>query len=264
MDKQIASRFEALRHLAAAGNRGSQIEPHRSLHQLPFPVQRISVMVLLPALFNLATWAVRDSISGTWLALFKYWVPRLELPVTVSARSMGQGIFAIVLPHVDVPTRAPDPLTWWLTLAVTLLCLLATVRLPSDFLPLCYFLRFLCIIQASALAFFAATPAAFHYTVPDYLDSSLLSGAMLMLLLPWLHGLTYHIFDFSLGRKALFTFLSLAFICVALPMQLLVHLLLLNAWSVLMLPLLYLMLGLWLQILAAIALYGWAMSWKHG
>jgi hypothetical protein len=85
----------------------------------------------------------------------------------------------------------------------------------------------------------------------------------LMLILPWVHALTYGIFAFSTSRKLALTAVTLVFVGIAGPFLLMVHVYLIATLSLLVLPPLYFVFGMPLLILACIALYGWAMSWQH-
>ncbi len=83
-----------------------------------------------------------------------------------------------------------------------------------------------------------------------------------LFLSPWILGLTYYVFSFSVLRKAALTALVLAYFALAFPMQYLVHALLLQHLSLLAMPLLYLVCGVFLDVMMFVALYSWGMSWR--
>ena len=85
-----------------------------------------------------------------------------------------------------------------------------------------------------------------------------------LLVVPWAHALIYYIFDFSLLKKAWLTLLTLLFVVLALPCQIMAHAYLLVCFSLLFLPVLYFVFGALFLVLGCIALYGWAMSWQRG
>jgi len=263
VSERTRDEIERLRLLSNRGVAGGSIGQHRSLHRLQFPPQRLLVVLLLPMLFNLATWAVRNQIAAGWGELFQFWFSRLGLAASVSQKIVGSGVFSIALPNAELATRVPDAPLWWLTLALVVVVWLASSQLPDRLMPLGYFLRFICIIQASSLAFHAIMPSADSLTVPEYIESSFINGVWLILLIPWLHGLVFYIFDFSLAQKASLTFLTVGFIVAALPMQLIAHAWLLAECSTIILPLLYLVFDQWLLIFSVIALYAWGMSWRQ-
>lgn len=264
MRKQIQSHADELIALISTlSASGRRIAIHRSIHRLPFPQQRFAVLLLLPALFNLATWWAGDHISAGWHALFEFWVEKLELPATVTLTSSSHTVEISNLPSLNLPSIFPGTWTWWLALILTLMSLLLGHRLPERFLPLRYFIYFVAFIQITALAFFATRPRAFPYSSQGYIETSLATGVAFMFVIPWVHALIYYIFDFSLPRKAWLTLLSLAFIAIALPFQVMVHAYLLTKFSLLLLPLLYFVFSVLPLVLACIGLYSWAMSWRR-
>jgi hypothetical protein len=249
--------------LSTIGISGERIQVHRSLRRLAFPRSRLAVVILLPLAFNFVTWFASESVGIAWTVFFDFWITNLGLPGSVTLKPPGPGWLDFALPHLELPSLIQDSLTWYTTLIVTVVVFLLTWFIPERFLPLCYFLRFATVIQISALLFFAIIPQLFPYTLTDYIEGSLRTGTWFMLIVPWIHGLTYYILDFSVFQKIWLTLLSLLFIIVALPFQIMLHAYLLAKFSLLFLPLLYLLFGLLLNVFVCIALYGWAMSWQR-
>jgi len=247
----------------APGTNRYRISTHRSMHRLALPRSRLAVILFLPLAFNTATWWARDAISAGWKAFFEFWITELDIAGTVTLKTFGPGWLDLALPYLDLPSSSPDALTWWVTLIMTIIALLLSSFTPDNLLPLRYLVRVAAFIQITSLLFFAIVPAAFPYTVSGYTEDSLAAGAGFILIIPWVHALVYYIFDFPLLKKAGLTLLTIAFITIALPFQLMAHAYLLVKFSLLFLPLLYLIFGIMLLTLACIALYGWAMSWKH-
>jgi hypothetical protein len=220
-------------------------------------------MLLLPAMFNVMAWSARGAVTGCWKVVFEFWIDKLDLDGTVSMKSAGPASFDLMLPRLNLAAKAPDALTWWITFSVTVFLLLLALRIPEKFLPLRYLLRFGLFVQMTALLFFAAAPTAFPYSLQRYVSNALESGIWLVLVVPWVHSLVYYIFDFSILQKACLTLMTIGFLLVALPFQLMVHVFLLVKGSLLIMPLLYFVFGVWLLMVAFVALYGWAMSWPH-
>lgn len=237
---------------------------HRSMRRLsPGFGQVVTGVLLLPLGFDLALWLSRHVLSGAWATLFAFWVQRLELTGRVERRSFGPAEVDVFLPHLEVPARPVSGALWACALGVTLALLFLSGRLPDSQIPLRYLLRLVAVLQGTALAYFAFPSSAPPYTTPEYLDGMLDSAAWLLVLVPWIHGVVYHLFEFSLARKVAFTLLTLAFISVATPFQVMLHAYLLAAGSVLFMPVLYLLGGTWLLVFGCIALYGMAMSWPR-
>lgn len=262
MRKHPFHNLAELRRLSQTGLSGGKIDTHRSLQRLKFPWTRLATMLILPVVFNLITWGLHDIISDTWLSIFAFWIGKLQLPAELTLRIVSIGTFNIGLPHIEIITKLPNAFIWLLISGMTAAILLVSFKLADAFLPLSYLLRFICMILASALTYCLLQPDTFPYSVTEYLDGALLSGVVLMLVIPWVHTLIYYVFGFSLFKKSMLTAMTLAFIIMTLPFQLILHLLLLHVGSVLLMPLMYLVFGLWIQILSAIALYAWAMSWE--
>ena len=82
----------------------------------------------------------------------------------------------------------------------------------------------------------------------------------LISLIPALFGATYYIFDFGLWRKFAVTAVTMLHLSVFLPLQILLHALVLHR-SILFMPVLYIILGLPIEVLIIICFYSWGMSW---
>jgi hypothetical protein len=79
--------------------------------------------------------------------------------------------------------------------------------------------------------------------------------------LPFLFALTYYIFDFGLLKKAFLTALTMIYLALFLPFQVLLQALVLQK-TVLFMPLLYIIFGMPVSVLLIIAFYSWGMTWQ--
>lgn len=249
--------------LSKQGPDAEAVPMHRALARLRFPRRRLLTLALFPAAFTLGLWLMRHPILALWQALLAFWSEKLAPGTLVSLGAVGPAALELRLPAPVLHATAPDGLTWGLTLGTTVLILSLARTLPEHLLPLRYFLRVAGFIQLTSLAFFAIVPEAFPYSLPEYLRSLLEAGLCLLVLLPWMHAAVYYVFDFSWWRKVALTALTLSFLIVAIPLLVMLHAGLLRGGSLLQLPLVYLLFGVWPWIFACIALYGWAMSWPH-
>ncbi len=236
---------------------------HRSLDHLTLSAPRLASILLVPVLFNVAEWMLRGALSAGWAAIFDFWLSKLGIGGTVVQKARPFASLEVTLPYLYVPATAPDLLTWCVTVAATIIVALLTVRIPDRYLPLRYFLQFGIFIQATAILFFAVTPSSFPYTVSGYIDNGLKTSFAFLFLLPWGHALVYYIFDFSWPSKLCLTLFTLAFVVIAVPLQLTLHAYLLFRYSLLLMPLLSFVLGPTWIVFGCIALYGWAMSWDR-
>jgi YaiO family outer membrane protein len=128
-------------------------------------------------------------------------------------------------------------------------------------LPIAFALRLLCLVHASALFFFR-TGRDFPYAIVDYTQVLQTAGMMVIGLVPLLYGMTFYPLDFSRGRKLAITLLAMLHLIVFVPVQYLVHALILQHLSLLYMPLLFWAFGLTVDVFLVIAFYGWAASWE--
>jgi len=235
---------------------------HRAMHRLDFPATRWLTLLLLPALFNALLWTFRDDIGAGWQAFFALWLAWLDLPVTITMETVRLPASLVLrLPVPHVPAAVPDTVIWVTTLVATVGILAASFHLGDQYVPLRYLLRLVVVIQVTALLCFAIFPATFPYTAKSHMRDGLLLTTLLLAITPWLHALTYYVFGFSLLQKIALTGLTLIYFVVLAPVQYLLHAWLLHHFSLMFLPILYLLFGVLLDMLMLIALYAWAMSW---
>ncbi len=242
---------------------GSYITPHRAIHHFVFPHSRLIEMLLLPLIFTLAAMPILEKFVSGWMALIEFWLDKLEITANVSLKLYELLGIDVMLPHLVIPTGSPDQAAFHLVVVNTAIALLVSFILPNRMLPLKYIIRVLVFIQATALLFFAFMSDQFPYTLTSHLDNIMIACVYLMLIVPWVHMVVYYIFDFSFLNKVLLTFYTLLFLAVFLPFLLVMHAYLIVHFSLLVLPVLYFAFGLFLLIMACIAFYGWAMSWKR-
>jgi len=138
--------------------------------------------------------------------------------------------------------------------------LAATFLLPSKLMPVIYLLRGILSVPATALLYFALLPARFPHNPDSYMQGLVTAEIALISTVPLLFGLTYYIFDFGLLKKAFLTAITMAHLALFLPLQVLLQALVLQR-TVLFMPILYIILGLPVNILIIIAFYSWGMTW---
>lgn len=239
------------------------LEP-RALRRLSLPAWRVPGALALAAAFDVATWLALERISALWATVFAFWISKLGLPGAVEQGHRDPGWLFAALPRIVLPTITPDATTWWSILAITIGALLGSRFIPERLIPARYLVRLLATLELSSVAFFWFAPAAFPYSLPRYLEGSMEMGVWFLLLVPWVHALVYYVLDFSLARKAALTVLTLGFVVVAIPLQLMAHAYVVATASMLLLAPLYFVFGAWLLIFGCVALYAWAMSWERG
>ncbi len=236
---------------------------HRALAQLHFPRRRWLDVLLLPALlFGGLLWASNAllrlwaaAINGGLLALGLNGVVVVE-PLHWAALKHGRVFTA------DVPAAAPSAEQLIVGVLVAAVLALASVVIAPDRAPLRYLLRALVLCQAASLVFFGLLGGQLPYNLGDHVSAGMTVAWVFMLMVPWLHAGSFHIFGFGLARKAGLTLITLAVLMLLVPLQYLFHIAVIQPYSLLQLPQLYLFAGLLLEVMVFISLYAWGMSWQ--
>lgn len=244
------------------GHRGGVISMHRALAHFHLGPMNLLAATSLFLFF-----------SSVWLFLLarvcRFWQSVLEaglryLPLRAELALSEHRITPALrfdVPYFRMEPVLPTPAMWWLTCAVTVLLFAATFFLSKKWIPVVYLLRAVLLVQVSALLYFMLMPARFPHTPESYLEGLTSSGAALITAVPLLFGLVYYIFDFGLLKKAALTSLTMLYLTLFLPFQILLQSVILQK-TVLFMPLLYIVFGMPLDILLIIAFYSWGMTWE--
>jgi len=162
--------------------------------------------------------------------------------------------------YLATDTLLPAARELWLHGIATVAVLAVTFLLPAARLPLRYFLRLLCAVHATALAFFAWAPAPFPYGVADHVLALTGAGYVLLLSIPPMLAIGYYVLRVSLAGKVLRSALILVYFLAWIPLQAVLHVALLQHLTLVVMPLLYFCFGALLNIFLFIALYAWVAS----
>ena len=262
--KQAVQGWHArMQELRYRGYGGWTIRQHRAIFQIPIERSSIAIALLLPLFFNLVQFLVLDQTVDLWRHILEFWNAKLELGGIMVDRAFDMGYLQLRLPQLEIPGEAPSADIWWWTLLVCLSIFAVTFFIsPERLLPGIYIVRACLMLQAFALAYFYWSPGTFPYELESYISTNIYSGLTIMLLIPWLLGLTYYIFHFPLKQKVALTALILAFFTIAIPMQYLFHAYVLKHLSMLFMPILYIVFGMFADVLILIAFYSWGMCWR--
>lgn len=247
------------------GHRGGQIPMHRAIDHLQLPWQRLAGGALLALAFTAALVALRPWVAWAWAGQIGWWLQALQLPGSLGPApvvTLGGDPSALPLPMLQLAVPATTPLQVGLHGLGVLALWVAAGRLPDAAKPGAYVLRFAALLHGAAVLFFLGWAEHFPHAPPTQVMGGLRQSWALMLAVPWLHLLTYHLFPFPAWQGAALTALSLAFLAVLSPLQYASHMALLAAAGPIVMPLLFLLFGLMLPVLGLVALYGWAMSWR--
>lgn len=247
---------------AAMGMDGQPIARHRSLLRFEFPKRRLVSILLIPVMFDLLIWRLEPFYADLFARLFRSGLPLLGLSADITFTTTGAGMPGWIFPVVSMPSYLPGVATLGLSAAAIVAVLILSRYIPDRFLPGAYLLRFMAFIHSVSILYFALYPTRFPHDVPTHLASSFEAGIWLMMVLPWVLGLVYNVFDFSLWHKLTLPLVCTLFLALAIPFQLLTHAYILSQASLLFLPMLYLLFGILPLTLGCIGFYGLWMSWQ--
>jgi hypothetical protein len=244
------------------GHRGGVITMHRALTRFVLAPLDLITAFLLVLLFSIS-WL----ILLPWLC--RMWGYVLENGMKVLGLHTELGLtehhitpyIRFVIPFPKMEGIAPDALTWWSTTGAVCLLYAATYLFPKKLTPVTYLLRAVLFIQVTAQLYFLLIPARFPHTPDSYMEGLVSYRIALISAVPVLFGLTYYIFKFSLLKKLVLTALTMTYLSLFLPVQVLVQATVLEK-SVLFMPILYIVFGLPVDILIILAFYSWGMSWS--
>lgn len=249
---------DALRHaeqrLADAGTAQGQPAPASRLHLTPRLLLELLLMAVLPCALLLA---LRNPLMAWWHQVMLWWSERLALPLAL----VRTGDAASLEWEVSYAgALVPGPITGVLTAAGVIAGFAATWWMSDRQIPLKYLVRTLCVVQGSALLFFMFAPDRFPYTMTGHLAAMLNAGYYLMLAMPLLLALGWGVLRLPLHQKLTFPALMVAYFAVMLPHKALLHAVVVQHFSALFMPLLYLCFGAVMDLMVFVALYSWLVS----
>ncbi len=255
------ARLAALR---VRGHQGGVIAPHRAMVGLHWSAWRLISTVLLVAGGLAGYGAALPWIGLGWQRGFQLGRDYLGLRLPLGTRTLAlPGRLELTLPAVAAATPLPDTRVLWIAGIACAAVLLLSFLFSERFTPLRYFLRLLVLLQLTAIAFFALAPGAFPYRLEDHAFLLLTAGLVVLGLVPILLGLTLHVFDLALWKKLMLTVLVLVHLVVFVPLNVLVHIWLIQHATAIVMPVLFLVFGLLLDVFVFVTFYGWALSWRE-
>jgi hypothetical protein len=234
---------------------------HRALAHFRLGPMNLVIAISLFVFFTAVWLAFLSKVCQVWKYILAYGIRVLPLRADLGlAQHHLTPFLRFDIPFLRMETVLPSSQTWWLTCAATVALFAATFLLPSKMIPVMYLLRGVLLVPATALLYFAFSPARFPHTPDSYMEGLVTAGIALISAVPLLFGLTYYIFDFGLLKKAFLTTITMIHLALFLPLQVLVQALFLQK-TVLFMPVLYIMFGMPINILIIIAFYSWGMTW---
>jgi len=252
----------AVARLRFRGARGGVIAQHRSMRIVEMPKSEIWISVGL-AIVATGIWLLAlPLIMHLWKWVCDFGAQVLGLPSQTLVGRYNIGPVGFNLPSLSLTVYSPNTTQWWVTFIVTVVLFLLSYLLMRRSVPLAYSLRAILFVQFSALFFFAFWPADYPYGLEDYMANMLMASLTFLSFVPLILALTYFIFDVGVLKKLCLTVLVLCHLAILIPFQYLLHVFLIYHGSLLVMPVLYLVFGLPMDIMSLIAFYAWGMSWQ--
>jgi hypothetical protein len=243
------------------GHRGGVIPMHRALgHFRLGPMNLLVALALFVSFF--ALWLVTlPIVCSVWSWFFAAGLRLLPLNARMELVVRHYGFLKLAIPCLRMIPVLPGFQTWLLSCLVTGGLLAVTFLLPKRLVPIIYLARAILLIQSSACIYFAMWPSQFPHTPDSYLQGLMLSSIAVVTIIPLLYALTYYIFDFGIWRKAFLTLLTMVYLTLFVPFQVLFQAMFLQK-TVLYMPLLYMIFGMPADVLLIVAFYSWGMTWS--
>jgi hypothetical protein len=246
--------------LARAHKRHIQVRQHRAINHLHMGPYLLLQTLLLPAVFCGLLWWGQSYLFELWQTYILVWAKQLDIPLvasTGSATASKLGLIWSVGNHFDdLPSGGTLAITGLLTLVVFMI----SFGMNGRMFPLKYLLRILCVIQGFALVFFWLQPSGFPYDISNHVNDLAIMGYVLLMAIPVMLALGYYVLNIDMGTKLLHTALILLYFIVMVPFQVIGHVLILQNFSLLFMPILYICFGTLFDMLIFVALYSWAAS----
>lgn len=243
-----------------ARTRHVAVRPHRAitpLHVTPWLLAQALVLPLV--LVALLLWC-KPAVLDLWRQLILFWSPHLGLPFSLSATLNTAGHYSLVMQGGPDGALMPGGMTLLITSVVCAIGLVTSFFMNGATLPLRYPLRIVSVLQGVAVLYFWLNPGAFPYSIGRHSEELMTIGYVVMVSTPVMLAVGYYVLNQRLVVKLFHTALILLFFAVMVPHQVLVQAFLMQHFSVLFMPVLYICMGAVFDALVFVALYSWAVS----
>lgn len=256
---ELRRRVEKLRNI---GHFGSTISQHRALLTLPMnPGVYIPAVILALVIFFSYLFALEYVFIG-WSWILEWCSNLFNMELKQGSFGFEVGIFNIYVPYLKIGAASPTNLEWLVGVIIAVVTLLVSFFMPDRFIPFAYLLRALALIHTISILFFLFYSNYFPYSLASYQAVMMLVGLIFTGLVPLIYGLIYYIFDETLIKKLWLTVLTMSYLLLLVPLQYFAHAYLIHEFSLMYMPILFLMFGLMVDVFILIAFYSWGMSWQ--
>lgn len=240
---------------------GQRIPLHRALRRLTPQQTDLLSIVVLPIVSTTLLWFFWNDI-----ALFMLGVSYFFLDPLIQTLQFAQ----LDMPGVDTPlyvprirTSSPSAAQWWIGYAFCAGTLLFAALPLRRWVPLRHFAAFFGTLQLAAQLYAALGSGLHTVQTQDYLVDAMQLSIYWIAFTPWLLGLTFNLFPFTLLHKARITALAMCHQLLLLPVQFALQAWILHEGSALWVALLFFATGLPFNILTTVCFYGIGLAWPH-
>ena len=256
-DRSFHAAFLAVKQ---ARHRNVKVRPHRAITSLSVTPYLLAQALVLPVvLCAIFLWG-KPWLLDFWRECIMFWSSGLNLPFFLVTEVNEAGQYASRLSDAGVLTPMPSGANLGLTAAAALAGMLLSLTMKGATLPLKYPLRIVCVVQLVAVGYFFWFPNNFPYSVARHSEELMTIGYVVMLGTPVMLAMGYYILNQSLIIKLFHTALILGFFAIMIPHQVLAQAFIMQHFSVLFMPVLYICFGAVFDALVFVALYSWAAS----
>jgi hypothetical protein len=146
---------------------------------------------------------LRNNITDAWATLLRFWCDSIGIDALIEMQLITTfGGLTYQIPTLQLVSPQPSSAMLETTLSAVIVAMIAAYLLLRRFLPLCYLVWVIGIIQLTSIAHFYYFPDQFPYNIGSHVSSSLELTLMLMLLLPLLLMVAYYPLNFSRIKKS--------------------------------------------------------------
>ena len=257
---ELKQRIEALH---TTGHFGGTISQHRALLTIPLQRREFVSAILLMLLFLVAYIFMLEWVAAGWANILRWCLDLFDYN-NVELGSFGFSVanHDFYTPYIQLSAAVPGNAQWDVAVYLTAGILVYSIMLPERYIPLAYLLRALAVILAISIAYFTLWPEHYPYNLAGYHALMMMAGMAFIALVPIVFALTYFIFDISIFKKIALTSAAMLYLGILIPLQYFAHVYLIHEFSLLYMPILFLMFGLMIDVFLLVAFYTWGMSWS--
>lgn len=257
----LTTEQQRLEHYRLRGHRGGWIAMHRALVHFHLGPINLLVAIALFVFFSAFWLILLPYVCIFWRLLLAAGIRALQIDAHLDLVVWQRGFVKLAIPCLRAIPSVPGFQTWLWNSLITAGAFVSTYFLPKHLVPTIYLSRVILLIHATACIYFAIWPAQFPHTPDSYLQGLMFSSIAIVTIVPLLFAFTYYIFDFGVGRKAFLTALTMTYLTLFVPFQVLFQAMFLHQ-TVLYMPLLYIVFAMPADVLIIVAFYAWGMTWR--